>query len=142
MQKTNRELAKFYGIEEGDIVETYDDNGSLYGVFECKDLDAMCPLRVITCIDICLNSMGIGHIRNRRYEVSKPKIKLGEKKCCEFRNCRDCPLCVLDCTSIDSFERGGWPLYRVLNDICYEVGMKSDNPIYLAFRAELDKEVE
>lgn len=140
MKKTQKELAEFYGITIGDIVTIYDEDGIVYGVFECEDLDAMCPLRVITCRDICLNSMGIGHIRSRRYEVSKPKKKVGETCCCDYMHCGDCPLCVLTCNSVAKDNR--WPLYRLLNEVCSSYGMKSDNPIYKAFRAELDKEVE
>lgn len=144
MRKTNRELAEFYGIEEGDIVTIYDDDGDdsiFYGEFKCEDLDEMCPLIVITCREDCLKSMGIGNIRNRRYEVIKPKKKVGETLCDDYENCHECPLYLLRCDGYDG-KNTKWPLYRVLNEICYKVGMKSDNPIYKAFRAELDKEVE
>ena len=142
MKKTNRELAEFYGIEEGDIVTVYDDGDDsiVYGKFKCEDLDEMCPLIVITCREDCLKSMGIGNIRNRRYEVSKPKKKYGETCCCDYGCCVGCPLRALKCQCITKDRR--WSLYRILNEVCYKVCMKSDNPIYKAFRAELDKEVE
>ena len=140
MKKTNRELAEFYGITVGDIVTIYDEGGVVYGVFECKDLDAMCPLRVITCRDICLNSMGIGHIRNRRYEVSKPKKKIGETRCDDY-SCESCPLRLLDCEQCGYWDTN-WSLYKILNEACASTGMNADHPIYKAFKAELDKEVE
>lgn len=142
MKKTNRELAEFYGIEEGDIVTIYDDGDDsiVYGVFKCEDLDEMCPLIVITCREECLKSMGIGNIRNRKYEVSKPKKKVGETCCNDYLYCKKCPLGILKCNSPRT--NGKSSLYETLNDICYNADMKSDNPIYKAFRAELDKKVE
>lgn len=69
------------------------------------------------------------------------KKKVGETLCSEHL-CMKCPLHILYCYQcLDNFDVN-WPLYRVLNEMAYKGGLKSDNPIYLAFRAELDKEVE
>lgn len=138
MKKTNRELAEFYGIEDGDTVTVYDEGGVVYGVFECKDLDAMCPLKAITCRDICIHSMGIGHIRNRRYEVSKPKKKYGETKCSDYKHCEGCPVRIFMCGEIEKDADFYTGVDKLFDN--YQYG--KDSPIYIALKAELDKEVE
>ena len=140
MQKTNRELAEFYGIEVGDTIKVFKEDGDVWGIFLVGDLDAMCPLKVGYHIEGQVAAMDIYHIGKRRYEIIKPKKKLGETCCCDYMHCSKCPLCVLNCNCVAKDDR--WSLYRLLNEVCYCYGMKSDNPIYLALRAELDKEVE
>ena len=147
MQKTNRELAEFYGIEVGDTVKIYDDDGSIWGIFLVRDLEEPCPLRVIEygrasrLRDLrAVSAISLYYIGNRKYEVIKPKKKFGETTCCDYMFCSECPLCILNCESV--FRHNEWPLYKLLNEVCHEAGMKLDNPIYLALRAELDKEVE
>lgn len=140
MQKTNRELAEFYGIEVGDTVKIYEPSGELYGEFLVKDLDAMCPLQVIKCREQWVCAIKLTQIGTQNYEVIKPKKKFGETTCCDYMFCSECPLCILNCESV--FRHNEWPLYRILNEVCHEAGMKSDNPVYLTFKAELDKEVE
>lgn len=144
MKKTNKELAEFYGIEVGDTVKIYDPSGELYGEFLVKDLDAMCPLQVIECREHLVCAVKLTLIGTQYYEVIKPKKKVGETRCSDYMFCNECPLYLLRCDA-DGF--GGktikWPLYKILNETCrVDDGMKSDNPIYLAFRAELDKEVD
>lgn len=142
MRKTNKELAEFYRIKEGDIVIIYDDSDDsiVYGQFECKDLEAMHPLKVITCSDHCLHDMEIGCIRSRKYKIRKPKKTYGETCCNDYLYCKKCPLGILKCNSSRTNSKSS--LYETLNDICSNYSIKSDNPIYLAFKAELDKEVK
>lgn len=69
------------------------------------------------------------------------KEKVGDTKCRDYC-CNECPLHILYCYQrLDDFDVN-WSLYRVLDKMARKDGLKSDNPIYLAFRAELDKEVE
>lgn len=141
MQKTNEELAEFYGIEVGDTVTVFNEGGDIYGEFLVRDLEIYCPLKVIRCEEDDLYAMTIGSINTKRYEVTKPKKKVGETLCDDYENCRECPLYLLRCDGYDG-KNTKWPLYRILNEICADAGMKTDNHIYKTFKAELDKEVE
>lgn len=140
MKKTNRELAEFYGIEEGDIVEViFDDEEKDEYPFKVENLDEEYPLTY----EYAPGKYGrekLSYIGMNEYRVIKPKKKVGETCCYDYMHCSECPLCVLNCNSVAKDNR--WPLYRLLNEVCSSYGMKSDNPIYKAFRAELDKEVE
>lgn len=145
MKKTQKEFAEFYGITVGDIVTVYNENGSIYGVFECKGLKAMCPLKVIEIMeDSCLAAMGIHHIGNMRYEVSKPKKKLGECRCINV-NCYNCPLRFSDC-GYDFDSDSDDTLYEILDKVfecrCEKGYDFKNDLIYKAYKAELDKEVE
>lgn len=138
MRKTNKELAEFYGIKEGDIVEVTLNSGAVFP-FKVENLDAIHPLKYEGQLDSRREDLTC--IGNREYKIIKPKKKYGETMCDDYENCDKCPLYLLRCDGYDG-KNTKWPLYRVLNEICYKVGMKSNNPIYKAFRAELDKEVE
>lgn len=138
MRKTNRELAEFYGIEEGDIVEVTLSIGTVFS-FEVGNLDERHPLKYGSQTNFSEEDLTC--IGTREYKVIKPKKKVGETLCDDYENCDKCPLYLLRCDGYDG-KNTKWPLYRVLNEVCYKVGMKSDNPIYKAFRAELDKEVK
>ena len=141
MKKTNKELAEFYGLKVGDTVKIYDESG-------ISDYDLTFNVVLRDDIKLIRTDRGNGTdefdpwiIADRRYEVIKPKKKVGETLCSEHL-CMKCPLHILYCyRCLDNFDVN-WPLYRVLNEMAYKGGLKSDNPIYLAFRAELDKEVE
>lgn len=141
MRKTNRELAEFYGIEEGDIVEViFDDEEKDEYPFKVENLDEEYPLTY----EYAPGKYGrekLSYIGMNEYRVIKPKKKYGETLCDDYDNCHECPLYLLRCDGYDGKDMN-WTLYRILNEVCYKVGMKSDNPIYKAIRAELDKEVE
>lgn len=141
MQKTNKELAEFYGIQVGNKINVFNDDGSIYGIFLVRDLEATCPLQVIHCSrEPQLCAAGVSHIGTRRYEVIKPKKKYGDLKCKDFINCSDgCPLRSMSCV-----VGGDHTLYKTLDlrFAQYNYTDGTDNPIYKAYKAELDKEVE
>lgn len=135
MRKTNKELAEFYGIKVGDKVKIYyrEDDTSLYSEYELVcDEDNMIELRSKNGWSFDLLIIG-----TRRYEVIKPKKKYGDTKCKDYYNCKDCPLRIFECT-----HAAGNTLYGVLEKTCIDEGYSTDHPIYKAYKAELDKEVE
>lgn len=130
MQKTNKELAEFYGFEIGDTVRIY---------FNEKDYK---DYKVILFDDIKLEPIGGNFlfdpfiIADRKYEVIKPK-KYGDLKC-NYNNCKSCPLYLFHCN-----HTAANTLYGVLEETCLDKdGCGTDHPIYKAFKVELDKEVE
>lgn len=138
MKKTNRELAEFYGIEEGDIVEVETIND--VEKYEVMDLNDKFPLKNLDTSDTCVEHMGLNFLINREYKIIKPKKKIGETCCNDYLSCKKCPLGILKCNSSRTDSKSS--LYETLNDICSNYSIKLDNPIYLALKAELDKEVE
>lgn len=132
MKITSEDILKTLGINVGDYVIV---NGVKYKLITTKDEEGYIfvdpdayKLTVSDLIDI------------EEFEHIKNKGKVGETRCCDYKLCSECPLCILSCENVD--RAGDWFLYAILNEVCYKAGMKSDNPIYKAFRAELDKEVE
>lgn len=71
------------------------------------------------------------------YSKKEPKKKIGETRCCDYNCCKSCPLSMANCCCD---EEG--TLYEILDKTFENDGVDKDNPIYKAFRAELDKEVE
>lgn len=130
MQKTNKELAEFYGIEVGDTVRIYSNE---------KDY---ADYKVILINDIKLEPINGNWIfdpfiiADRKYEVIKTK-KYGDLKCDDLCRCEECPLQVFTCRNIT-----GNTLYGILEESCIKFGYSTDHPIYKAFKAELDKEAE
>ena len=144
MRKTNKEIAEFYGVKVGDIVRVYrnryDTDGGVYDEYT-----------VITDVDgdiVLHNKLGYSFellygISIKRYEVFKPKKKRGDLfKCKDFKKCSDgCPLKGLSC-NLGLVECSEDSLYEILEKTCSYYGFDTDHPIYKAFKAELDKEVE
>ena len=135
MQKTNKEIAEFYGIKVGDVVKIYDQSGiSDYDLtFNVVFMDGIklirADLRRGTEFDPWI-------LATRKYEVIKPKKKYGDLKCNDFDNCSSCPLRAFTC------DHAANTLYGILEEGCIAYGYYADHPIYKAFKAELDKEVE
>lgn len=137
MQKTNKELAEFYGIKVGDVVKIYDQSG-------ISDYDL--TFNVVLRDDIKLIRTDLRNgtefdpwvLADRRYEVIKHKKIYGDLKCKDFHDCTECPLRAFGCTNT-----AGNTLYGVLEEACVRrYGLSTNHPIYKAFKAELDKEVE
>lgn len=138
MKKTNRELAEFYGIEEGNIVTVFNEGGDIYGEFLVRDLENYCPLKVIRCEqdDIC--AMTIDSISTKRYEVTKHKKKYGETKCSDYKHCEGCPVRIFMCGEIEKDA----DFYTGVDKLFDHYQYGKDSPIYIALREVLDKEVE
>lgn len=138
MKKTSKELADFYGIKVGDEVNVFNDDGTIYGIFLVKDLEERCPLQVIHCPrEPYVKAMDVYHIGDKNYEIIKPKKKYGDLKCKDFYSCNECPLQVFSCGNVADNT-----LYGVLEETCIKHRYDINHPIYKAFKAELDKEVE
>lgn len=137
MQKTNKELAEFYGIKVGDIVRIYSNEKHYVdyrvGLFDDIKLE---PINGSWLFDPFI-------IADRKYEVIKPKNKRGDLfKCKDFKKCSDgCPLKGLSC-NLGLVECSEDSLYEILKKTCSYYGFDTDHPIYKAFKAELDKEDE
>ena len=135
MKFTTSDLVKHLGFEVGDEVALI--SGYKYELKETKDEEGY------ILVDADGFTMSVADLIDLEFEHYKRKKKVGEKKCCEFANCNTCPLSCLNCDAIDSFERGSWPLYKILNETFYSCDIgNSEDPIYKAFRSKLDKEVE
>lgn len=134
MKFTTADLVEHLGLEVGDKVVIRNEK---YELKETTDEEGY------MLVDADGYVIPVAELVDKEFEHIKPKKKVGEKKCCEFANCNTCPLSCLNCDAIDSFERGSWPLYRILNETFYSCGIgNSEDPIYKAFRSKLDKEVE
>lgn len=143
MQKTNKELAEFYGIKVGDVVKIYDQSG-------ISDYDLTFNVVLRDGIKLIRTDLRRGTkfdpwiLADRRYEVIEPKKKVGETKCGDYDKCSNCPLYYLHGCK-DGSTDGNETLYDLINTAFYmKTGNKTyaDHPIYKAFKAELDKEVE
>lgn len=136
MQKTNKELAEFYGIKVGDVVKIYDKSG-------ISDYDLTFNVVLRDGIKLIRTDLRRGTefdpwiLADRRYEVIEPKKKYGDLKCKDFYSCRECPLRAFSCGSVADNT-----LYVVLDETLIKHGYGTDHPIYKAFKAELDKEVD
>ena len=67
------------------------------------------------------------------FEILPPKKKVGELKCCDF-TCDNCPLRIIDCSSVASKK-----IYDILEDFNKAY---NDQEIYDIIKKRLDKEVE
>lgn len=67
----------------------------------------------------------------------QPKKKYGETKCDDYNCCKSCPLRMANCRYVE-----GGTLYEILDKSFERDNIDKDNPIYKAFRAELDKEIK
>ena len=72
--------------------------------------------------------------------IKLPKKKhVGDKKCLDFKDCKDCPFKVIDCLEADDKKIHIYTLYDIL-DIWFQ--LYKDQEIYEILKARLDKEVE
>ena len=72
--------------------------------------------------------------------IKLPKKKhVGDKKCLDFKDCKDCPFKVIDCLEADDKKIHIYTLYDIL-DIWFQ--LYKDQEIYEIIKARLDKEVE
>ena len=128
---TTEEILDDLEIKIGDTIEIDGHSYKLIFNDDCK----------FVFMDADGNTLLVKDIIDKIVTHIPAKEKVGETKCRDYC-CSECPLHILHCyQSLDNFDVN-WPLYRVLNEMAYKGGLKSDNPIYLAFRAQLDKEVE
>lgn len=139
MRKTSKELAEFYGIKVGDKVTVHYGRCS-HDTFKVVMDDATNEIKLTSSTGGIYSPSFIGHLE---YEVFKPKKKYGNLKCSDFRTCRgdNCPLKGLSCQTClcDDDEN---TLYGILEKTRLHYGFDTEHPIYKAFKAELDKEVE
>jgi hypothetical protein len=70
----------------------------------------------------------------------QPKKKVGETRCCDYSACGKCPLRLLN--GCDYGDIDGDSLYIILDKVFCDEQYSFENPIYKAFKAELDKEVK
>ena len=131
MKITSEQIMNILDIDVGDYIIR---NGIKYTVKRTNDGEGY------ILVDPDGYTLKFGDLVDDEFILHKPKKKVGETCCCDYMHCGDCPLCVLNCNCVA--KDGRWPLYRLLNEVCSIYDMKSDNPIYKAFRTELDKEVE
>lgn len=131
MKMTSKDILDILGIKVGDEIVVNGDKYKLIidykGDYIFVDKDAF-KLLVEDLIDL-------------EFEYIEHKKKVGETKCDDYEKCKDCPLKLLNCEICGYWDRN-WPLYKVLNEACASTRMNADHPIYLAFKAELDNEVE
>ena len=134
MQKTNKELAEFYGIQVGDEVRV--DYGSCsHDTFKVVMDGATNEIKLASPTGGIYSPSFIGHLE---YEVIRPKKKYGDLKCKDFNRCDNCPLRALSCKDVIAANT----LYGILEGSCIIHRYNTDHPIYKTFKAELDKEVE
>ena len=132
MKFTTADLVKHLGLEVGDKVVVRNEK---YELKETTDEEGY------MLVDADGYVIPVSDLVDKEFEHYKRKKKIGETCCGDYALCKNCPLWILNCGNVtDRDDR--WPLYRILNDVCYAAGIKSDNSIYLALRAKLDKEVE
>ena len=132
MRKTNKELAEFYGIKVGDNVRIY--YGGSHEMFKVVFHDSTNNINLTSSTGGVYSPSFIGDCK---YEVIKPKKKLGETKCTDYETCQNCPLDSLACGSFDSDS-----LYGTLDTTFSRPGLSIDHPAYAVYKAMLDKEVE
>lgn len=129
---TTAEILDDLEIKIGDTIEI--DGHSYKLIFNNDDCE-------FVFMDADGNTLLVKDIIDKMVTHIPGKRKIGETKCRDY-SCNKCSLGILRCHQcLDNFDVN-WPLYRVLTEMAYKGGLKSDNPIYLAFRAALDKEVE
>lgn len=132
MKITNEQLLNLFAFNIGDKVKFKSDKN----IFEVKeDNYGAIILQTKKSPPYPLSSF-----INIEYKIIKPKKTYGETCCNDYLYCKKCPLGILKCNSSRTNSKSS--LYETLNDICSNYSIKSNNPIYLAFKAELDKEVE
>lgn len=138
MRKTNAELADFFDIKVGDIIE-FESHGHTYKV-KFASLDEKGD--ELVCIEEENEGLGfhLSHLIDADYKVIKRSKHVGDQLCGSFLKCTDCPLAMLQSCG------GAWlgldaSLYRCL-DKAFEKGRTpSSHPIYKAYKQLLDVEI-
>lgn len=135
MKVTNEELLKLFKLKVGDVVVIKDfyvgeDNICKARVVERKAIDGtdkilLNLINVVGQISLCSLAM-------YEYEIRQAK-KIGDTTCCDYLVCSNCPLQHLKGCDNNKEEE---TLYTKLNrEFPY-----TDDPIYKAYKAILDKE--
>lgn len=137
MRKTNAELADFFGIKVGDIIE-FEFNSHTRKV-KCVSIDDDVFAPLVSLDDDNLG-FSFSCLVNCEYKVIKRSKHVGDQMCGSFLKCVDCPLAMLlNCG-------GNWlgsdaSLYQCLDEAFEKGGAPSSHPIYKAYKQLLDAEI-
>lgn len=138
MRKTNAELADFFGIKVGDIIE-FEAYGHTHKV-KLVSLDD--KVDGLVCIEKENEGLGfhLSYLIDADYKIIKTPKHVGEKMCVNFLKCEDCPLGMLlkcggNCLGLDA------SLYRCLDKAFENEKTPSSHPVYKAYKQLLDAEI-
>ena len=127
MKVTTEQIMNMSDIKAGDRIIYH---GIEYTVKRTRDIQKY----ILVDPDGC--TLTFGDLIDEEFQLIKPKKKVGETLCCEHF-CEECPLRLLSCETVEADT-----LYEVLDETFINKGFSNaKNPIYLAFKNELDKEV-
>lgn len=144
MRKTRAEMDKclldFFGLKFGDriMISTYGNK-----IFKVKE--TLQGNTLLIDIEDEFNIMYIQDLYNEEYEIIAGPKRIGDRHCGEnttHSDCLKCPLYGIDCAEGHHEPDGGEEetIYYTLDCWAEYYGYSKDHPIYLAFKAELDKE--
>lgn len=145
MRKTRAEMDKclldLFGLKFGDrvMVSTYGNK-----IFKVKE--TLPGSALLINVEDQTDIMHIQELYDEEYEIIAGPKRIGDRRCDEgaLDDCKKCPLYGIHCYGgyNDSDDYGGGTVYRALDRWAEHHGYSKDHPIYLAFKAELDKEEE
>lgn len=139
MRKTNKELADFFDIKVGDIIEFESHHGQTHKV-KLVSLDD--EKYALACLDEETKDLflHLSSLADADYKVIKRSKHVGDQLCGSFLKCTDCPLAMLQSCG-ETWLGLDASLYRCLDKAFEKGGVSSSHPIYKAYKQLLDAEI-